>query len=128
MCVDKDLLNANNKLYSSENCIMILNLFNLAITINKSSNYDLYGVYKRNYVIKCWVGRLQCGEKTIRKGFYTPLEAQEWYIQEKNNYIHQLAEENKELIPQKVYDAMIKYDVRELIEIPQWVYEYKKGD
>jgi hypothetical protein len=71
---------------------------------------------------------LQCGGKTKRKGFSTPLEAQEWYIQEKNNYIHQLAEDNKELIPQKVYDAMIKYDVRKLIEIPQWVYEYEKGE
>lgn len=127
MCIDKDLLIPNNKLYSPDTCVFLPNSFNVAIALNKSSKYGLCGVYNNGGRNKCWVGRAQRRDKIIRKSFYTPLDAQKWYIQEKNNYIHQLAEDDKNLIPQNVYEAMIKYDANELIEIPQWVYEYEKG-
>ena len=46
-------------------------------------------------------------------GYYnTPEEAFQAYKQFKENYIKQVADEYKELIPEKLYNAMYEYEVK----------------
>jgi hypothetical protein len=112
MELDKDILVKGNKVYSPETCVFVPHRINSLFTKSNSIRGDLpIGVHwhKRDekYVAKC-----QCGDKRKHLGYHdTPEKAFNAYKIFKENYIKQIAEEYKDRIPNKLYDAMKKYIV-----------------
>ena len=111
MNLDKDILFKGNKIYSSETCVFtpcrINNLFvkcdalrgNLPMGVRKNGKRYYASWYQNNEKIET---------PTM---FDTPEEAFNAYKEFKENYIKQVADEYKDKIPQKLYDAMYKYEV-----------------
>lgn len=122
MCVDKDILIKGNKIYSPNTCMFVPERINtLFIKATRSRGKYPIGVYefldKRNGNKKL---RVQCNilknGKNKRKylGDFPidkPFQAFTTYKNFKENYIKQVADEYKKLIPQKLYEAMYNYEV-----------------
>ena len=114
MCVDKDILIKGNKIYSPETCLIVPNRINvLFIKCDKSRGKYPIGVcfYKNKFMCQC---RIYENNKQKQKylGLYNTLEeAFCAYKKFKESYIKQVADEYKDLIPQRLYDAMYKYEV-----------------
>ena len=114
MCIDKDILIKGNKIYSPETCLIVPNRINvLFIKCDKSRGKYPIGVcfYKNKFMCQC---RIYENNKQKQKylGLYnTPKEAFLAYKTFKELYIKQVADEYKDLIPQRLYDAMYKYEV-----------------
>lgn len=118
MCVDKDILIPGNRIYSPSNCLIVPNRINeIFKTGDKKSNaVDLpTGVTIRNdgskvrYRARCNV-RVGPGEyKSISKTFDTVKEAYDFYKASKLDYISSVADEYRDKIPKKVYDALKAY-------------------
>jgi hypothetical protein len=113
MCLDKDILIKGNKVYSPETCIFIPSEINtlfvkndvnrgefpIGVTFNKENN---------NYLSHCNNGH----RKIIHLGTFNNIEdAFKVYKEYKEKIIKQIAEEYKSKIPEKIYNAMINYDV-----------------
>ena len=118
MHLDKDILIKNNKIYSPDTCIFVPQRINeLFIKTNKLRGNLPIGVsYLKN------INKFQANCKTFTKRgsasysnylgcFKTPLEAFNVYKQFKEKYIKQVADEYKNKIPQKLYEAMYRYEV-----------------
>ena len=118
MCLDKDILYKNNKIYSPETCIIVPHKINvLFIKCDKVRGEYPVGVayHKPSNNL-----RVQCGvfenEKTKIKhlGHFPlnrPFQAFYTYKVFKENYIKEVADEYKDLIPNKLYEALYKYEV-----------------
>lgn len=108
MCLDKDILVKNNRVYSPETCIYVPNRINIMFTKSEAARGDLpIGVtlHKKRqiYGVKCsgyYVGEY----KNIQDAFNA-------YKQFKENYIKQIANEYIHKIPNQLYEAMINYEV-----------------
>lgn len=108
MCLDKDILIKNNRVYSPKTCVYAPNRINVLFTKSEAARGELpIGVTlhkKRNiYGVKCsgcYVGEY----KTVAEAF-------EAYKDFKENIIKQVAEDYKDKIPGILYDAMINYKV-----------------
>lgn len=119
MCLDKDILNKNNKIYSPKTCIFVPHRINiLFIKSDKTRGEYPIGVsYYKNYnklIVKCNI--LDENGKSNKKylGYFPldkPFQAFVVYKQFKEKYIKQVADEYKELISEKLYKAMIEYEV-----------------
>ena len=118
MCVDKDILIKGNKFYCRETCIIVPQRINNLFTKNniRRGKYPIGVYYKRDskkFRSKCSI----CGDngKKFRQiylgEFNTPEEAFYKYKEFKENYIKEVAEEYKNKIPIKLYEAMINYKV-----------------
>ena len=116
MHLDKDILVKGNKTYSPETCIFlpqkINNLFIKSDT--KRGKYPI-GIYwhkaNNKFEAKCSTINKE-DNKIIYLGLYdTSEEAFLAYKTFKENYIKQVADEYKDIIPQKLYDALYKYEV-----------------
>ena len=118
MCVDKDILIPGNRVYGPNSCLIVPNRINeifkngdkklnavdlpTGVTIRKDGS-------KIKYRARCNV-RIGPGEyKSISKTFNTVEEAYEFYKESKLDYINSVAEEYKEKIPKKVYEALKTY-------------------
>ena len=117
MCLDKDILNKGNKIYSPETCIFVPNRINVLFTNCKKARgkYPL-GVIKTKdgkYRARCSVYYKEANKsKNIGLGrFNTPEEAFYAYKEFKEQYIKEVADEYKDKIPKKLYDAMYNYKV-----------------
>lgn len=116
MCLDKDILIKGNKIYSPNTCVFVPERINtLFVKCNKTRGEYPIGVnFKKKinkFQARCSV--LKDNEnKSIYLGVYpTVNEAFLAYKQYKENYIKQVADEYKDLIPTKLYDALYKYEV-----------------
>ena len=118
MHLDKDILFKNNKIYSPETCVFVPQRINeLFIKTNKLRGNLPIGVsYLKNInkfqaICKTFTKR-GCASYSNYLGFFkTPLEAFNVYKQFKEKYIKQVADEYKNKIPQKLYEAMYRYEV-----------------
>ena len=115
--LDKDILYKNNKIYSPKTCIFVPERINF-LFIKKDANRGKYpiGVCWHKVIGKfyasCSIFDEENNRKQIHLGYYnTSEEAFLTYKQFKENYIKQVADEYKDLIPQRLYDAMYKYEV-----------------
>lgn len=112
MCLDKDILIKNNKIYSTETCIYVPERINKLFIRNISSrkNNMPIGVRKEgnSYIAECALG-----DNTFKKCFHSMEEAFEHYKIAKENYIKEIANEYKDQIPYKLYNAMMTYEVNE---------------
>ena len=115
--LDKDILNKGNKLYSPETCIFVPQRINkLFIKSNKSRGKYPIGVTLHkgcnNFCSRCSI--LDENNNIIRKeiGYFKTIEeAFLAYKTFKEQYIKQVADEYKDKIPKKLYDAMYNYKV-----------------
>jgi len=111
MDLDKDILVKGNKIYSPTTCVFVPRRINSLVVTNKLQRGDLpIGVVKtkRNR----YVARM--GYLTERKSlgtFDTPEEAFLAYKTAKEAYIKQVADEYKDKIPKKLYDALYAYTI-----------------
>lgn len=118
MCLDKDILNKGNKIYSPETCVFVPERIN-TLFIKKNANRGgcPIGVswHKRDkkYISRCNVLDLKRKLVTIKHlGYYnTPEEAFNAYKIAKEDNIKQVADYYKDQIPQKLYEAMYRYEV-----------------
>lgn len=114
MCLDKDILFKGNKIYSPNTCIFVSNRINcLFVKCNKSRGVCPIGV---SYLKKLNKYSADCNTtndmKRIHIGVYnTQEEAFNRYKQFKEKTIKEVAEQYKDRIPQKLYNAMYKYEV-----------------
>jgi hypothetical protein len=116
MELDKDILIKNNKIYSPETCIFVPKFINILFVKGNKTRGQLpigtsYG-YKNNYIIAS-CGIVENGKRKQKNigDFKNPEEAFKAYKTFKENYIKQIADQYKDKIPQKLYEAMYKYEV-----------------
>lgn len=117
MELDKDILYKGNKIYSPETCIFVPQRIN-NLFLKRQNNRGKYPIgvclsKKTNkFSAQCSIctekgkgKRMWLGEyETIGEAFYS-------YKVFKENYIKQVADEYKNLIPNKLYEALYKYEV-----------------
>ena len=116
MCVDKDILNKGNKIYSPDTCIFVPERINMLFinTLKKGRKYPIGVHYMKangKYVAQC---SIMCNgeQKGIYLGLYnTPKEAFLVYKEFKEAYIKDVADEYKDKIPQRLYNAMYNWEV-----------------
>lgn len=112
MCLDKDILIKENKVYSPDTCLIVPERINLLFVNNKikRGKYPIGVAYterNKKYQAKCSIGKCQ---KFL--GYYnTPEEAFQAYKNYKENHIKQIADQYKDLIPEILYNAMYEYEV-----------------
>lgn len=110
MSLDKDILYKGNKIYSPDTCVFTPQRINsLFVKSNRSRGELPIGVSYKNkkYRAYCHVDK-----KMKYLGCYnTPEEAFQVYKNFKEKYIKEVAEEYKDKIPEKLYNAMITYEV-----------------
>lgn len=111
MHLDKDILHKGNKIYSPKNCIFVPQRIN-CLFVNRKADRGEYplgiGYDKQNnkYSAKC---SNENGE-TIHLGCYNTVEkAFNVYKEYKEKIIKSVADEYKDKIPQKLYNAMYNY-------------------
>ncbi|USL89342.1 HNH homing endonuclease 2 [Bacillus phage vB_BceH_LY2] len=110
--VDKDILIKGNKEYSPKTCLLVPRPINVCILSNGKSRGGLpLGVHKNKrggrYVAQTTIR----GKKTYLGTFDTTEEAFQVYKQAKEKYIREIAEEYKNKIPDKLYQALLNYEV-----------------
>ena len=118
MCLDKDILNKGNKIYSPDNCIFVLEKINLLfVKCDKSRGEYPIGVsyHKRDdkFITRCSIyDYKENKKKQIYLGYYdNPQKAFEVYKQFKENYIKKVADYYKYQIPKKLYNILYNYEV-----------------
>ncbi|MFR6599768.1 MAG: hypothetical protein ACLUSV_00415 [Streptococcus sp.] len=116
MCLDKDILVKGNKIYSPETCVFVPNRINVLFVKNDKARgeYPL-GVHKRKdtgkFTSKCCIFRDgKKGYKYLGQ-YLTPEDAFQVYKTFKEQHIKEVAEEYKDKIPAKLYEAMYNYKV-----------------
>ena len=109
--LDKDILFHGNKVYGPETCVFVPQLINSLFAKCKASR-GLYpiGVTEANGKY-CARGSIGIGAMKHIGYFTTPTEAFNAYKEFKENYIKSVAERYRDIIPEKLYVAMMKYEV-----------------
>ena len=117
MCLDKDILVKGNKIYSPSTCLIVPQVINQLFVKTRIKNDLPIGVglfdnkkTGKNYL----VARCSVNGRPKSLGYFSldnQIEAFNCYKQFKENYIKQVADEYKNLIPKKLYDAMYKYEI-----------------
>lgn len=106
--IDKDLVFPKNKLYSSETCEFIPREINIFLKtgkkrVEKGLNT---GVFKERHRYRAEMGGKSLGT------FSTNSEAFSAYCAEKNRVLRECAEIYKDLLSERAYEALCKYDFR----------------
>lgn len=118
LCVDKDILFHDNTTYSPTTCLLVPQRINLLFIKAKSRrSYNLIGFSyderKNKYFAQLsFKDKISGKSKTKNLGLYnTQSEAFMAYKKAKEQYIRNVADEYKDVIPKKVYDALYNYEV-----------------
>jgi len=114
MEIDKDILIKGNKVYGPDTCCFVPQKINtLFVKAEKTRGKNPIGVSYNKKDRKFW-SQLNKGNGPIFLGkFDSPQEAFVIYKTEKENHIKNVAKEYKDLIPDKVYKALMNYIVEE---------------
>ena len=107
------LLIKGNKIYSPNTCIFVPQNINKLFTKSTKTRGELpIGVYKVSGCNNKYASHFNCCGKLANLGtFDTTEEAFNAYKIAKENEIKRIADEYKDKIPQKLYDAMYSYEV-----------------
>jgi hypothetical protein len=112
MDLDKDIIIKGNKVYSPEACCFVPREINTLFTKGEKVRglfpIGVVGVKNNKGDIAYYSATLQHKHLGL---FSTPEEAFNCYKEKKEEHIRQVAEEYKDRIPKKVYDAMMAYEV-----------------
>ena len=110
MNLDKDILCKGNKIYSADTCVFVpQNINKLFVKSDKCRGGSPIGMTYKNkkYNAQCKVN----GKEQYLGCYDTKEEAFQVYKNFKEKYIKEVAEEYKDKIPEKLYNAMITYEV-----------------
>ena len=112
MELDKDILIKGNKIYSPDTCIFVPHRINSLFTkSNKARGNFPIGVTFHKAQNK-YCSKINILGKRVSLGYsQTPEEAFYIYKKAKEDYIKQIADEYKDKIPKKLYEAMYRYEV-----------------
>lgn len=117
MCLDKDILVKGNKIYSPETCCFVCNRINTLFTKRDKlrGKYPLgvsWDKARNKFRARCKILDKENKNKLIHLGLYnTSEEAFLAYKNFKEKHIKQVADEYKDLIPKKLYEALYRYEV-----------------
>lgn len=112
MCLDKDILVKRNKVYSPDNCVFVPHRINTLFVKNDVIRGDLpIGVSEYKYGYRAYIC---CNCKRLKLGtFNTSHKAFLMYKLNKELVIQGIANEYKDKIPTKLYEALMNYKVEE---------------
>ena len=110
MNLDKDILYKGNKIYSADTCVFVPQFINkLFVKCDKARGNLPIGVSKNG---NNFMANVTKDKEPIYLGTYTTAnEAFQAYKRAKEQYIKEVAENYKLLIPHELYEAMITYKV-----------------
>ena len=110
--LDKDILIKGNVMYSPETCCLAPHIINTLIVNSARARGDYpLGVYFDKEKNK-YRANLAVGGEQIKLGYYdTSEEAFARYKKYKEDFIQDLAEQYKEEIPHKLYDALMNWKI-----------------
>lgn len=110
MELDKDILIKGNTVYSPDTCVFVPRSINLlVINVKAARGEQPLGVFKFN---DKYVASMSYNGKQIRIGQYdTPEEAFEKYKEYKEKFLKDIAEQYKDKIPVKLYEALVNWQV-----------------
>ena len=117
LCLDKDVLIKGNKIYSPKTCVLVpQRINNLFVKSDAIRGEYLIGVHwdknANKFISQCSTLDKNGKKKMKYLGLYdNEYEAFLSYKRFKEKYIKQIANEYKDIIPQKLYDAMYRYEV-----------------
>lgn len=113
LCVDKDILIHGNKIYSPDTCILVPQRINLLFIKEYARRGDLpIGVQKHTSDGK-YASVLSTSTGVKYLGLFTDSNlAFATYKKEKEKYIKKVADSYKNIIPQKVYEAIVNYRIK----------------
>ena len=119
MRLDKDILIKNNNIYSPNSCCFVPERINLLFirSKNKRGEYPIGVTYrKRDNVlnVQCSIINKEGKRKNKYLGQFSTNESLQAFLvykEFKENYIKEVADEYKNLIPQKLYEALYRYEV-----------------
>jgi hypothetical protein len=111
MELDKDILVKGNKVYSPETCLFVPKNINMLFIKGNAKRGNLpIGVCldkaRNKYIASCNFGNIK-----LLSRHSTPEEAFEVYREHKEKFIKQIADDYKNKIPAKVYNALLNYKV-----------------
>jgi hypothetical protein len=104
--LDKDILYANNKIYSPFTCMLVPQRINSLFTNRRNTRGLPNGVFKTTsgkYMAKYGVNSLGC--------YMSVEEAFDVYARHKEKVIKSFANEYRKKIPEKLYNALIDYKI-----------------
>jgi len=114
-CLDKDLLSVGGKVYSEDTCVFIPQRINKLLTKSNSARgeYPIGVSLKKSsnkYVANC----RGLGGKYLHLGLFTDVtEAFLAYKTFKESFIKGVANKYKEILDNRAYNALMKYEVNE---------------
>lgn len=116
MYLDKDILFKGNKIYSPKTCVFVNNRINVLFAKNEKTRgkYPIGVCYYKKYDKFLSSCDIMVNNKKCKKNlgyYYSINEAFQVYKKFKENYIKQVADENKNKIPNKLYKAMYEWEV-----------------
>ena len=110
--LDKDILVKGNKVYSPDTCILVpqrINMMFMDVSSRKTHDKDLpQGISKTKLQDGRDKYRAMCCGKTIGT-FDTLQEATDKYFEKKREHIREVADEYKDIIPTKAYNALLNW-------------------
>ena len=110
MNLDKDILNKGNKVYSPETCVFVPQFIN-KLFIKRDNVRGEYPIGVHKHIDK-FKAQLNKGNEKMYLGTYSTVEeAFQVYKEAKEQYIKEVANEYKLLIPYELYEAMMNYEV-----------------
>ena len=104
--LDKDILYSGNKIYSPYHCLLVPQRINMLFTNKPNSNGLPNGIKKTSTGYKATYNTTKLGIFDSLDGAYSA------YAKEKERCIKEIAEEYRNIIPQKLYIALLNYKVR----------------
>lgn len=112
MCLDKDILVKGNKIYSPDTCVFVPQEINTLFVKSDATRGELpigVSIDRRTnkFQAQCTVN----GKLTHIGCYSSPEEAFEAYKEFKEELIKSTADQYKDYIPDKLYDAMYNYEV-----------------
>lgn len=116
MCLDKDIIVKGSITYSPETCVFVPRRINVLFTKSDGarSEYPI-GVHRRKdtgkFASHCSVFREGSKKQYYIGQFDSPDKAFQAYKEFKESYIKEVANEYKDRIPKKLYEAMYSYEV-----------------
>jgi len=110
--LDKDILQKGNKLYSKDNCCFVPQEVNLLLVKRDNSRGEYpVGVYFDKYAGKFKAGLRINGKVKFLGRFTTPEEAFQVYKLAKEAYIKAVAQKWQHLLDNRVFQALMAYEV-----------------
>ena len=113
MNLDKDILIKGNKIYSPDTCCFVPQRINKLFTKSNAlrGEYPIgvnYSEIKNKFISRCNIGN---GKRMFLGHFDNMYDAFMAYKTYKEKLIKKIADEHESLIPQKLYEAMYRYEV-----------------